>query len=50
LGDLAERLLDDFPAESSEFTLAGSKATTALKSRRGKVKKRLARKGLIPAS
>lgn len=50
LGDLAERLLDDFPAESSEFTLAGSKATTALKSRRGKVKKRFARKGLIPAS
>jgi len=50
LGDLAERLLDDFPAESSEFTLAGRKATTTLKSRRSKVKKRFARKGLIPDS
>jgi hypothetical protein len=50
LGDLAERLLDDFPAKSSEFTLVGRKATTTLKSRRSKVKKRFARKGLITDS
>ena len=47
LGDLAERLLGDFPAESGNLTSAGRRATTTLKSRRNKVKRRFARKGLI---
>ena len=47
LGDLAEKLLDDFPAESGNLTLAGRRTSTTLKSRRNKVKRRFARKGLF---
>jgi hypothetical protein len=47
LGDLAERVLDSFPAELGELTPKGRSVTRALKARRDKVKRRFIKKGLL---
>lgn len=47
LGDIAESQLGAFPARSGRLTLEGATAIGLVKSRRGKVKSRLIRKGLL---